>query len=216
MIDIDFSALPVPLADEPEKTSLTFSAFAMAFSASPEEVDSQTGLPTRFRGIAYRGDVIKKQDFSVVIDLETVTLKDEAVVLLHHDRAQRIGKARLSIKEKEIHVEGIFSSTAKAIEVRREMRDGFGYELSLGVMGELHKPKEPEMVNGFFTTAQILKRSIIRELSFVTFGAANNTKVLAFAQSEITHSLSEVAGPEQSREAFLMKQLFNQVSGLKR
>lgn len=155
---------------------------SLSFSATADKPIA--GLPKRFTGIAYNGDVIKYGAIGeCVIDLATIRL-GKAVVLLHHDQEKRIGVANLALVGNQITVSGEFTDSPLAMDVRKEFTLGLPFELSLGVTSDLERPTKPTLVNGKSVITTVLRNAKARELSLVSCGAADNTSVIAFSISE--------------------------------
>lgn len=169
---------------------------ALKFSAQPE---IENGLPTRFRGVAYNGDTIKNYGTmgNVIVDLDNIKLSSETLVLTHHDHKQRIGVASLSLKGGKVVFEGRFSENETALQIRRECAEGMPWELSLGLVGEVQKVEGTQVVNGRFADVRyVIRKATVKELSFVSWGAADNTKLFTFSREKIDFA----------------KKLFNQVA----
>ena len=168
----------------------------LKFSAQPE---IENGLPTRFRGVAYNGDTIKNYGAmgNVIVDLDNIKLSSETLVLTHHDHKQRIGVASLSLKGGKVVFEGRFSENDTALQIRKECAEGMPWELSLGLLGEVQKVEGTQVVNGRFADVRyVIRKATVRELSFVSWGAADNTQLLTFSREKIDFA----------------KKLFNQVA----
>lgn len=156
----------------------------LKFSAQPE---IENGLPTKFSGICYHGDVIKNyMDFGdIIIDLNTIKFSSETLVLMHHNPRKRIGVANLSLKNGKVIFNGRFSDNELALDVRKECSIKMPWELSLGLIGEATKLNGDTVVNGRFVKANhLISKARVKELSFVSFGAADNTQLFTFAKSE--------------------------------
>ena len=156
----------------------------LKFSALPE---TENGLPTKFSGVAYCGDVIKNHGNlgDVIIDLDTIKFSGETLVLTHHDHKQRIGIANLALKNGQVVFNGRFSNNDTALQIRRECKEGMPWELSLGLLGEVKKLTGDQVINGRFVRANYaISKAVVRELSFVSFGAASGTELFTFSKVE--------------------------------
>ena len=172
-------------------------------SFSANAVKNGNRLPERFKGIAYKGDMIRNHVAGdTIIDLATIDVSHDVIVLFDHAHTNRIGKASLSIDGDYVRVNGRFSNTAKAMEIREEFADGMPFELSLGLIAVVEKPKEHVIVNNRIVKPDVvLRNGRVHELSLVTFGAASGTEIVAFA------------GDFRKAERELFQLLFSQVAG---
>mgnify|MGYP000915277847 FL=1 len=180
----------------------------LRFSATPAK--SETGLPTKFFGVAYRGDVIENYgNFgSVVIDLANIKFgrNGQVICFAHHDPKLRIGMASLTVINNEIRVTGEFYDTVSAIEVRQEFAKNIPWELSVGLLGSIERNTQTIALNGRQVKPDhILRNCSVRELSFVSLGADPTTEVYAFSAYS-THC-------ERERIARIEQFLFSQVAG---
>jgi len=165
----------------------------------------------RYRMTAYTGDAVDLGGRRIVFDLSGVELGSESIpILRQHDPEMIVGHSTsVSIDAEQIVVElQVSDSTASGREVLELFADGFPWQASIGVvMTEIEDIAEGDevTVNGraFTGPLGVVRRSTLREASFVPLGADAATSVAALAaklrRQQGEDRMSESKTPEQIR-----------------
>ena len=160
----------------------------------------------RFRMLAYTGAEMKNEFWGrVIVDLEGLKVPNRKLpALLAHDPSRIVGwHDRIAVDDKGIHSEGVFSqTTTDGQEIQALAKEGFPWQASIVIapkVTEVVKDQAIVRVNGrsFAGPGTIFRKSELREISFVTFGADARTKVLAATATPIPAG----ADPEHSLRA---------------
>lgn len=137
---------------------------------------------------AYCGATIKFPFLGrVVFDLAGMRLTLPAPALREHARDRAAGVIDRSNKTPDrLTAEGYFVSTPDGREIRELILEGFPYQASIGIWPEtLEEVKAggSAQVNGgtFEGAGLIVRKSFVREISFVSLGADPDTSVAALA-----------------------------------
>ncbi len=169
----------------------------LSFEAADKNSSSENVIP-RFSMVAYTGGVMNIAGFPhpVVVDLEGLSIdRQDIPVRLDHNPRQGVGHTTGIVKvDNTILVEGLVSrDTTWARDVARSGVKGFPWQASIGaaVIEADFIPHGSEVVvnNQKFTgPLHVVRRSVLKEVSFVDSGADTNTqaKIAAKAQENKT------------------------------
>lgn len=140
----------------------------------------------RFKLIAYTGKKVHLWWYGpYVIDLSGVEFKQQLPALLDHTPSLRVGfTEKISIDKDAVLCEGTFLTNENAGTILRDADDGFPWQVSVGVDHvEMQRLFEDEtaLVNGQVVTGPCLiaRKTILREVSFVSLGADDDTSAAA-------------------------------------
>lgn len=189
----------------PDGVAPTGPEFALACDAIdfPIEAAASSGdkpRAPRFRMVAYRGGMMALAGTDregkpmwpnpVVVDLEGLQLAAAQIpARLQHDRRSPVGHMEeIRVQDGALHAAGVLSfETPAANAIRSSARNGFQWQASIGA-----SPLEVERVprgrtaqaNGrtFEGPVDIVRRSVLGEISFVDIGADNTTSANIAAQ----------------------------------
>jgi len=148
---------------------------------------SDTGMPTRFSGVAYSGGVIPQYGWygDAAIDLATLSIpKGQIFALIDHDYTKRAGKLTAELSGGQIIVNGEFFTNDAGNEVAKLFAEGAPWQMSIGINSKPRSSDEkaPVAVNGQVLNINTLfAGASLREVSFVPVGADPNTAVAAFS-----------------------------------
>jgi hypothetical protein len=162
--------------------------FCFAAPAPAIQLDAERKTRT-FSGVANSGAAISRGPFGrMAVDLEGARLLSKTPVLLDHDAAQRVGFAALRYAEGALHAEGTLLKNALASSLASDADDGFPWQMSIYA-----DPESVEDVPAGKTVTlngreeqgpmTVLRRPLIRELSFTPTGADHQTPVQVLSQS---------------------------------
>jgi Mu-like prophage major head subunit gpT len=172
-----------------EKTDLQFQAlYEIAFEAAATEAGpptfrmvANTGVPMRIGGM----------DLPVVVDLGSVQWRSQKIpIRFDHStfREHSVGHTtRIAVENGAMIAEGIISrDSAAARDVVKSGKLGFPWQASIGFqVGQLEEVLDGETatVNGnvFSGPLYIAKNVLVREISFVEYGADGNTSAIVKA-----------------------------------
>ena len=141
----------------------------------------------RFMMKAYSGNVIESWFFGrVIFDIAGMRLNAKLPALREHDRLKATGVIdRVNKKAGELSAGGYFlESTPDGRQVPALIKEGFPFQASIGAFPEVVeevKNKAEVSVNGrtFEGPGIVVRKSHIREISFVTLGADPETAAIA-------------------------------------
>ena len=192
------AALQAGKTDGPE---FALACEAVAFQVEAQAPAGQAPRAPRFSMVAYRGgpmmlggnDAEGKPVWPnpVVVDLQGLQLAAEKIpARLQHDRRRTVGHMdHVEVHGTELHASGVLSfETQDAKAIASSARNGFPWQASMGAA-----PLEVERVprgrtaqaNGrtFDGPVDIVRRSVLGEISFVDIGADNTTSASIAAQA---------------------------------
>jgi phage major head subunit gpT-like protein len=162
------------------------------------ETDKQ--MP-RFRMVAYTGGLMRIAGFPhpVVVDLEGLAIdRQDIPVRLDHNPRQGVGHThRVAIENGQLLAEGLVSrDTSWARDVAKSGVNGFPWQASIGaavVDAEFVPNGQSISVNGrtFDGPLHVVRKALLKEISFVDSGADANTSVSLAAQSKEQASMEE-------------------------
>ncbi len=174
----------------------------MILLATPtfEAADASDKTMPRFRMVAYTGGAMRVTGFPhpVVVDLEGLAIdRQDIPVRLDHNPRQGVGHTqRVAIEGGQILADGIISrDTSWARDVAKSAVNGFPWQASIGaavVDAEFVPNGQTVSVNGrtFVGPLHVVRRAVLKEISFVDSGAdpATSARIAAqyAAQSQTT------------------------------
>lgn len=168
------------------------------FKTQPLSVDAATeGAKQRtFSGIAYSGEPITDHWYwdRVVFDLDTLQVKGRIPALLDHDPGQRAGAVNThTINHTEgLKVSGVLMSNAFGTQVAQDSDDSFPWQMSVRIKPasiEEYKADQTVTVNGksYQGPITVFRGGRIREVSFCSLGADDNTNAVAASHNPKSH-----------------------------
>ena len=159
---------------------------------------------------AYSGAAVRRAYGVLVIDLRGMTFNGARTpILKNHDTNQIVGQSeRVAVSNEGLQVEGFLLASAPAArEVAALSDEGYSWQASVGVEGESFEELREgasATVNGrtIQGPAYIMRKSTLREVSFVPVGADADTAGVALAALKSGRSFSEcLAAMQPEREA---------------
>lgn len=145
--------------------------------------------PARFKMVGYSGGPVEFAYLGkVIFDLGGMRIRIPLAALREHTRDRATGVIDRVSQEGQLKAEGYFLTTPDGVQVASLLQEGFPMEASIGVyldtVEEL-KEDESKKVNGwdFSGPGLIVRKSTVREISFVSLGADENTTVSRVAAS---------------------------------
>jgi len=155
--------------------------------------DAEKKMP-RFRMVAYTGGVMRIAGFPhpVVVDLEGLAIdRQDIPVRLDHNPRQGVGHTqRVVIENGQVIAEGLVSrDTSWARDVAKSGVNGFPWQASIGaavVDAEFIPNGQQVTVNGrtFDGPLHVVRKAILKEISFVDSGADTATSARIAAQNK--------------------------------
>jgi len=147
----------------------------------------------KFSMIAYTGGPMKIAGFThpVVVDLEGLSIDRQNIpIRLDHNPKQGVGHTdRVVVENGQVLAEGLISrDTSWARDVIKSGKNGFPWQASIGaeiIQAEFVPNGNQIQVNGrtFEGPLYVIRKSILKEISFVDQGADNKTVAQVAAQS---------------------------------
>lgn len=151
------------------------------------------GVP-RFSMVAYTGGLMRISGFPhpVVVDLEGLAIdRQDIPVRLDHNPRQGVGHTqRVLVEGGQVHAEGLISrDTSWARDVASSATNGFPWQASIGaavIEAEFVPNGQSVNVNGrtFDGPLHVVRKAILKEISFVDSGADAATSARIAAQSK--------------------------------
>ncbi len=148
----------------------------------------------KFSMVAYTGGPMKIAGFThpVVVDLEGLSIDRQNIpIRLDHNPKQGVGHTdRVAIENGQVFAEGLISrDTSWARDVIKSGKNGFPWQASIGaeiIQAEFIPNGNQIQVNGrtFDGPLYVIRKSILKEISFVDNGADTNTSAQVAAQSK--------------------------------
>ena len=162
--------------------------------------DPEKKMP-RFRMVAYTGGVMRITGFPhpVVVDLEGLAIdRQDIPVRLDHNPRQGVGHTqRVLVENGQVVAEGLISrDTSWARDVAKSGVNGFPWQASIGaavVDAEFVPNGQRITVNGrtFDGPLHVVRKAVLKEISFVDSGADTATSARIAATSKETRSMDE-------------------------
>ncbi len=166
----------------------------LTIEAAGPGTDGEKTLP-KFRMLAYTGGLMRIAGFPhpVVVDLAGLDIPSQNLpIRLDHERRQGVGHTdRVSVENGQLVAEGLISrDTSWARDVARSGANGFPWQASIGaavVEAELVPAGHSVRVNGRTLPGpvHVVRRSVLREISFVDSGADTGTTARIAAQDTV-------------------------------
>jgi len=157
------------------------------------EAASDDKVVPKFSMVAYTGGPMKITGFThpVVVDLEGLSIDRQNIpIRLDHNPKQGVGHTdRVVIENGQVMAEGLISrDTSWARDVIKSGKNGFPWQASIGaeiIQAEFIPNGNQIQVNGrtFDGPLYVIRKSILKEISFVDNGADTNTSAQVAAQS---------------------------------
>ena len=185
--------MKIPSEKQPEFVTMT---------ATPtiEAASDEKQLP-RFRMVAYTGGVMRIEGFPrpVVVDLAGLEIPNQNIpIRLDHERRQGVGHTqRVAVENGTLVAEGLISrDTSWARDVARSGVNGFPWQVSIGaavVEAEFIPAGGTIQVNGqtFTGPVHVVRRAILKEISFVDSGADSETSARIAAKENEEHKIMD-------------------------
>jgi len=157
----------------------------------------------RFRMVAYTGGLMRITGFPhpVVVDLEGLAIdRQDIPVRLDHNPRQGVGHTqRVVVENGQVVAEGLISrDTSWARDVAKSAGNGFPWQASIGagvIDAEFVPNGQTVTVNGrtFTGPLHVVRRAILKEISFVDSGADTQTsaKIAANQSTEETTPMED-------------------------
>jgi hypothetical protein len=175
-----------------------------------EAAADDTSVP-RFSMVAYTGGLMKVAWFShpVVVDLEGIAIERQNIpIRLEHNPRQGVGHTdRVVIENGQILAEGLISrDTTWARDVAKSGSRGFPWQASIGadiLEAQFIPNGSTVVVNGrsFDGPLYVIRRSVLKEISFVDNAADGGTvATVAAAQEETLISEKDTSMDEKNKE----------------
>lgn len=172
------------------------------FSAGPADIKASEGdgqgaddKPRRFGMLAYTGKVIDLRWWRLVIDLKGISCKAEFPALREHERGRIVGTCdEWKTDANGLHVMGRFSKvTADAAEVLGLADEDFPWQTSVGIWAvetDFLEAGKSRKVNGMVVDGpcEIWTKSDVRECSFVSLGADDDTAAIVMSDEAGNHT----------------------------
>ena len=166
--------------------------------------DKEKTVP-QFRMVAYTGGLMRIEGFPhpVVVDLEGLAIdRQDIPVRLDHSSRQGVGHTqRVAVENGSLIAEGLVSrDTSWARDVIRSGQNGFPWQASIGaaVIDAQFIPNGQNVtVNGrtFDGPIHVVRKSTLKEISFVDNGADSSTSARIVANSKEQPHMHETATP---------------------
>ena len=163
----------------------------MQIEAAAAGTDGKPKLP-RFTMVAYTGGDMRLMGwkYPVVVDLGGMTIARQNLVI-RAAHQERVGHAeRVVVENGNLIAAGVISCTGQvAKEVVADAKNGFPWEASIGAsvdQFEFVNEEKSVLVNGreFNGPVNVVRKSTLREISFVDIGADGNTSVSVAAKAK--------------------------------
>jgi hypothetical protein len=158
-----------------------------------EAADDGAKQMPRFRMVAYTGGTMRIAGFPhpVVVDLEGLSIdRQDIPVRLDHKPHQGVGHTqKVAIENGQILAEGLVSrDTSWARDVAKSGVNGFPWQASIGaavVQADFIPNGQHVTVNGrtFTGPLHVVRRAVLKEISFVDSGADGNTSAKVAARN---------------------------------
>lgn len=149
-----------------------------------EEEGDKKSSKGHVKGVAYTGSLIKNHGFiqNLIVDLSSLTIARESTpIFFNHDPSDPIGKAAVEVDKDgfQVLIDGeVFDVTESGKKVRTLSDAGYEWQLSIGIFDGTEEVVDKETVNGVeVENATVIRGAVLREVSIVTLGADEHTKV---------------------------------------
>ena len=155
-----------------------------------------------FSGVANSGKPFTYQGKRAIVDMASLTLSDKVPALLLHDRNQRVGFGKLSIKDNALVIDGQLLDNDHAKSIIKDASAGFPWQMSAHVNSDdSYELSEGQSVTVNGHTIEypctILKNAVIREVSFTPTGVDNHTSAVILSD-EVPNDLPSTQATSQA------------------
>jgi hypothetical protein len=174
-------------------------SFICPLSIEAADKEKSSGVP-QFKMVAYTGGLMRIEGFPhpVVVDLEGLAIdRQDIPVRLDHQSRQGVGHTqRVAVENGSLIAEGLVSrDTSWARDVIRSGQNGFPWQASIGaaVIDAQFIPNGQNVtVNGrtFDGPIHVVRKAILKEISFVDNGADSSTSARIAANSKEQSSMT--------------------------
>ncbi len=173
----------------------------LSFEAADKNSSPENSIPS-FSMVAYTGGVMNIAGFPhpVVVDLQGLSIdRQDIPVRLDHNPRQGVGHTTgIVIVDNTVLVEGMVSrDTAWARDVAQSGVKGFPWQASIGaaVVEADFIPHGSEVVvnkQKFTGPLHVVRKSVLKEVSFVDSGADTNTQAKIAAKAQENEKMEDV------------------------
>jgi hypothetical protein len=174
----------------------------LTVEAAASGTDGEVPALPQFRMVAYTGGLMRIAGFPhpVVVDLAGLDIPSQNLpIRLDHERRQGVGHThRVSVERGNLVAEGLISrDTSWARDVARSGANGFPWQASIGaavVEAELVPGGVSVRVNvqTFTGPVHVVRRAVLKEISFVDSGADTSTTARIAAHDKENHAMSDM------------------------
>lgn len=166
--------------------------------------DTLTTAHRTFSGVANSGKPFVYQGRRAIVDMASLSLSDKVPALLLHDRSQRVGFGKLSVKDNALIIDGQLLDNDHAQSIIKDAASGFPWQMSAHVnANDSYELTEGETltVNGQTIThpCTILKNAVIREVSFTPTGVDNHTSAVILSD-DLPNPTNETAPNDKTQQ----------------
>jgi len=182
-----------------------------AAAAGADAGDSRVPLP-RFNMVAYTGGLMRIAGWRhpVVVDLAGLAIPSQArPIRFGHDANSGVGHSdSIRVEGGNLVAAGVISrDTVAAREVVASSKNGFPWQASIGASVEQHefvKDGKAVLVNGreFVGPVNVVRKSVLGEISFVDLGADGNTSA-SVAASAVEYDPTSSEFPQNQENPFM-------------
>lgn len=179
-------------ATNKQKQTIPRAALSLREEVSIQQLAEGDKGPRRFSMLANSGEIIPNHWYwgNFAVDLSGLQVgRQKRPTLREHDRERIVGFTdSIKITDRGVEVSGVFSDTEDARFVQARSDEGFPWEASFYVPPMLIEKVPAGMsaeVNGrtLVGPGHIFRKSKLREVSFATLGADDNTPSTALSES---------------------------------
>lgn len=176
----------------------------------PDFSVSEANEKRRFVGVANSGKPFSYYSDWMVVDFQDLQLKSKTAVLLEHDRAQVAGVAQLYLENHTLYAQGVLMNNEHGQYITQLADEGFPWEMSVQVEAASYEQVaagKTVSVNGATLNGPItvMRRCMIREVSFVINGADAQTQATVLSAPQINpqgegKTMSQESNPETQQQ----------------
>lgn len=169
--------------------------------------DSQESTVRPFKMTGYTGAAVEREMGQMVIDVAGMAISKRLPILLSHDPTQIAGHALEVSKEGgNVKIKGLLSGDDAVVSKITSMSDkGFPWQASVGFdikSVKSYGAGETVEVNGreFSGPIDVVKKSVLKEVSFCPIGADKNTSAMALCNESVGSVDVEEGGNEMAED----------------
>jgi hypothetical protein len=195
----------------------TRSALSLSAPMELQAPGPDDGKPKSFLITAYTGQLLDLGWFGkLIIDVKGIKADAKMPILREHMRDRVVGFSQKAWQQGgNFLISGLFSQkTADAQEVQALGEEGFPWQASVGIWPQkvkvLESDKETARVNGqeIAGPVEIWSESVVREVSFVSLGADDNTAAIVLSrETNIPVEIERAIQEEELQMAITLVQL---------